>query len=541
MVPQTISDSSLFPTAHTRLADLLEKGALLPSEWAERHRVLKTGPWRWDGYEYLRALHDDMHPQIVIAKGAQIGITETMLNRTLYFLDVKRFDSLYVFPTDDDVTQFSAARFDPALEMSAYLRELFSDVKNVHHKRAGAVNMYLRTAGSRSQMKSIPVAHLVVDEYDEMNPENVALARERTAGHRERYEQDVSTPTLPDFGIWKEWALSDQFLYYVPCPICGEFQPLKWEENLAWQGRDATTATFCCAHCHAHWSSEDRARAIAAGEWRLEQEGTSGRRGYHVSQLYSPTLTAELLVAAFLETEDDEAKRQNFFNSKLGLPYVAEGSRLSGELIESCIDGLRRPSESSADATMGIDVAPGGLNWIEIAEWWADHKTVVEARRANWDELDGLMQCYRVRQCVIDAMPETTKAREFAIRWPGRVLLAFYPEGLKTTCQVREDDQIVNINRTEALDKAFNRFRNRTVILPHGLELFDTYKAHLCVPVKTYKENRLGIPIARYVCAGADHFAHAAAYNEIAGLLSPAMGGFVESVSEGSYEEMLSA
>ena len=80
-------------------------------------------------------------------------------------------------------------------------------MSNVGHKRARAVNLYLRGSNSRSRLKSVPVGYLTIDEYDEMYESaedgpgtawnSIALARERLSGHRDKHELDLSTPRVP--------------------------------------------------------------------------------------------------------------------------------------------------------------------------------------------------------------------------------------------------------------------------------------------------------------------------------------------------------
>jgi phage terminase large subunit GpA-like protein len=129
-------------------------------------------------------------------KAAQMGYTETMLNLTFYNIDILRRDCLYVLPAKTpDAHDFSASRFDPALELSDYLTKLFSDVQNIGHKRAGSVNLYVSGSRSRSGLKSIPAGFLVMDELDEFDQENIPLAMERQSGQKEKQNWKISTPT----------------------------------------------------------------------------------------------------------------------------------------------------------------------------------------------------------------------------------------------------------------------------------------------------------------------------------------------------------
>jgi phage terminase large subunit GpA-like protein len=129
-------------------------------------------------------MHDSEAELNVGQKSAQMGYTETVLNITFYNIDVRNIDCLYVLPAKTpDASDFSAARFDPALELSPHLSKIFSEVKNVGHKRAGTTNLYIRGSRSRAGLKSVPVGFIVLDELDEMTQENVRwLLKERRSG-----------------------------------------------------------------------------------------------------------------------------------------------------------------------------------------------------------------------------------------------------------------------------------------------------------------------------------------------------------------------
>jgi len=117
------------------------------SVWAENIRVMGQpypGPWSFKNHPWLKEMMDADDEMCIGQKSAQMGFTECALNRSLYKMDIDGVNVLYVLPTKTpDATDFSASRFDPALELSDHLEKMFSDVKNVGHKRAGAVSLFI--------------------------------------------------------------------------------------------------------------------------------------------------------------------------------------------------------------------------------------------------------------------------------------------------------------------------------------------------------------------------------------------------------------
>jgi len=63
-----------------------------------------------------------------------------------------------------------------------------------------------------------------------------------------------------------------------------------------------------------------------------------------------------------VEETGSEIKRQEFYNSKLGLPYEAKGARLSGELIDS----RRGDYPGDRPKFAGIDISQVGLHYAII-------------------------------------------------------------------------------------------------------------------------------------------------------------------------------
>jgi len=494
-----------------------------PLAYATRYAVVPdTGrPYRFAGYEYLRQPLADPHPHIVVMKAAQLGWTVMACVRVFWFLDVRRTSTLVLMPTEADVVNFSAGRFAVMTENSPRWQGLFTDVSNVAHKRTRSVNLYLRGSGSRSRLKSVPVGYLTIDEYDEMYEGSgetpgsawsaVALARERLSGHRDKHELDISTPRIPQTGIHAEFEASDRHHYFIRCPACTERQALAFEANVRWSGKDAGSASIVCARCGKPFTSGGLREAIASGEWVPAHPGRDAR-GYHLSQLYSPTVSVQELVRAFLQSQGSQLRAQEFHNSKLGLPYVAEGARIGTELIQRCTDPSRRTSDHADAATMGVDVG-GQLHW-EVAEWQGDRKLLVAAGTCeSFEHIARLARQYNVYALVVDANPERRQARRLAASLPGIAWLCFY--GKQKAGLVRDDKAAtVSVHRTEMLDATLGRFRARTVVMPADLP--DDYARHLQALVRRTEKDRRGEYVARYYATGDDHFAHAANYNEVA-------------------------
>ena len=485
-----------------------------PAYWAMCYRRIHGLPWTFDGREYLKAIHEDRSKRICVVKGAQTGFTETAINLVFFRLLVDRRDVLYVLPGLSDASTVSASRIATAIEESPVFASRQSKYQGAFLKRINGRTLYIRGSNSRSQLKSIPVAGLFLDEFEEMEPANVALARERTSGQNpdDVQEFNFSTPYKPGWGISAEFDRSDQHYYHIPCVECGEYQSLGWPESF-----DLQAVRWKCRKCGCLWSDQEKVEMVGRGKW-IPRHPDRVLRGYHLSQLYSPTLTAEKVKEKWKAAEIDTWTRQEWYNSVLAQPHLEEASRLPLELINSRKTNTYMLTMSEGTTAMGIDVGTPYCFWV-VATWTPDDVMFILAagKTETFKELGGLLSQYNVRTCVIDANPERRKVREFCDRHVGRVYMCYYPE-TKDFVRWRHEDHEVSANRTETLDRYLGRYKQARVVLPCDVpESFIKHHHNLVRVLR--KTPQTGGVIARYEPVGDDHFVHAANYAEIAGLL----------------------
>ena len=497
------------------------------------------------GYEYLIEPLNDLAPRMVIQKAAQVGATVMAIVRALWFIDVKRAHTMYLFPTHRGAARFSQGRLGVLLERSAYLRTLFRQVRNAAHLRAGAVNLYCHGSRSRPDLLSTPVQYLTLDERDELylgsldSPQPwsaVELARQRLSGQREAWELSLSTPTIPGHGIAADFAASDQNHYELFCPHCQRYITPTWPDALQWPADSARWAAgrersfpvapasrvgsagqesplFICQACGRPWTEAERRGAVRAGRWRPRYPGRPVR-GYHLSQLISPAASAAKLADQWLAARDNPAGLQVFYNSVLGLPYVAEGARLEPRCLADAIArGGERMAPSSQGSIMGVDVGPTWL-YVVIAEpVGADLRIVWAGKVLAWRQLAEMIRRYRVDAFVIDAQPETHLARDLVRAFPQGVLC--YYRGPDSGFTFHAAARTLSVSRTESLDAMYLRWRAGKVIAPADLPA--EFAEHLRALVRVVRIGRDGQPVADYVEAGGpDHYAHARNYCELA-------------------------
>ena len=516
------------------------------SRWSENYRVMSApfaGKWSFDHHPWLLEMHNAVESKIIGQKAAQMGYTEWAMNMAFFFMDIKGWDVLYVLPTSSDASDFSAARFDTALELSPYLRNFFADVNNVGLKRAGSNILYVRGSHSRSKLKSIPTPVIIFDEVDEMPKGTIALAEERQSGQVETKTLQLSTPTIQDMGINVEFSLSTEDYFHFKCPSCSRFISLDFPDSLVVTADSLTDpklkdSYLKCNYCKAKLPHEDKVNFL-----KHKQRGGNAHfvsshtdrdvRGFHVSQFYSMAKAgnpANLAVAA-LKADRDESYAQEWYNSKGGKTYTAEGAKITDKLITASIKSFKKgQTRVQGYRTLGIDVGsvlhmvvkefvPGErLPGLKVNDYHTArilYEGTSSGSPSDFDEAFDLFHHYGCKTCVVDAEPERRSALQFAQRLWGKVLLCDYIYSQHgREAQVNKTEATIKVNRTSWLDLTLGRYKNGTVDLP--IDTSEEFKRHIKEPVRVYKEDKYGQKYAVYLNAKADHFAHADNYAEIA-------------------------
>jgi len=533
-----------------RIANGLQRASITsPSLWAEMYRVMggKSFPGKW-GFKYhpwLRDMHDSTAQLNCGQKAAQMGYTECMLNLVFFHMDINSTDCLYVLPSKTpDATDFSASRFDAALDLSLHLERMFSDVKNVGHKRAGAANLYIRGANSKAGLRSIPVGFMVIDEMSIMNQDNVALALERVSGQLEKQVWMISTPTIDDENINKEFNKSTQEHFFFKCPRCSQYEELTFPDSIKIIGEDPTDPRLGESHLICkntglelpHIVSDDpRKNADAKAEWLSGAIWTPSHpdrdmRGFLIPQLYSVTVKPGDIALSYLKGLTDPADEQEFFNSKLGVTHAVEGSRVTDKEIADAKGSHSRKDKIPRNAitTMGVDV--GNKCNYEICQWFfpkdfrperpstARCKVLRFGTIEEMGMLNKFMAQYNIAHCIIDSQPERRAAIAFASRWHGRVNLCFYAKGISgKSINVPKDhaDYLITVDRTSWLDVSLGRFRDGTIKIPIDVDF--EYREQIKAPQRVYSKDKNGNPVGTYESGSKpDHYAHSRNYAEIA-------------------------
>ena len=468
-------------------AELKEQRALerhFPSVWAEKHRFMNQAPWSFKGYEFLRDIHDDMSPEIVVEKAAQLGFTEMAQNRLVHAIDFQT-DSMVVFPSDDDAKRHSKARFKALLDTSPYIKSIFREVDAVDVKRSMDTALYFEGSNSGSALYSVPVGFLVVDEVDRCEQDALAAADHRLDGHKDAISLAISTPTIPDYGVSARYKLSDRKKWHVDCPVygcdwrgplVGEGPELETWPVITWKGYPSLpkdpeewgpvsrTARICCPTCGHAFSEPERLEAVAKGRW-IAENPESMISGYSINQLCSSTQTPAKIVYRYFKAFFDlnPAKLRQYVNQVLGKPFLGAGEAITKEMVQA----LTVPAVARESFGMCLGADPGKV--IHAAQGERDENGKLIVRRflelPDWDALENLIRYEGIQRAVVDRYPEPAKTEELCEAFPTVVYRAEHPEGLREMYTWDVKRQFVQIRQVDAVDVLLSRIRKRNMAI----------------------------------------------------------------------------
>lgn len=484
-----------------------------------QHRTIRGLPFSFEGHWYLYKIYQDKHPDIVVRKSAQCGVSEWLLSTAIWLGD-RNFNTIYVMPTDSVLSDFIHARVDPAIGDSPYLRNLVFGTDNVGLKQIRRAfvyfRAYLQANPKQHKLKTVDADCMIYDEYDELG-QNVRALGEKRLGHSALgWQRAVSTPTYPDAGIDREYQESDQCEWMIKCEACGERQSLDFFKNVQYrmEGEDVAWVQTVCAKCQ---KPIDR---MKEGEW-VAKYPSRAKRGYHINKLFCAMTDLRRVVKNSQKTLDYEIKE--FFNSDLGLPYAPKGGKLTKSDLIACKGSWPNQRIQTANCWMGIDV--GKRHNVMIGKGQnVLFMTEIDDLKA---EGGALMELFDVDVCVIDANPELHLVRSFQEAFLGRVFLAYYwgqDDKRREVFKVEEEDpekgtvDSVHINRTAMGDYLVQgQVKVRQLRFPRDIENIQNFMDQMVAPTRVIERDANGNFVAKWLEYGKpDHYFHAGIYGLVA-------------------------
>ena len=496
---------------------------LLILDWAQKVQ-LGAGPFQISGHEYQIAQLQDESPRQVYKKGAQLGETEVNVLKSMHGLISGRYPQgvLYLFPTVNDVTDFSKGRFSPLLDDNPEISDLVRNTDSVSVKRIRKSMLYLRGARvtgkiegikkTSSSLKGIPVDRIAFDEVDEMDPAMIDLALERLSHSKVKEEAYLSTPSIPDFGIDKLYNESDQRVWMIKCQRCGAETCLEIEfPNCLLELQDGRVIR-ACKKCKSEIPPRD-------GHWVAQYPGRSKELvGWWISQLNSAYVDPGKILKAFRNPPNRNVGE--FYNSKLGMAYISAENRLTVNDVYVCCGQEPMLTNHKGPCAMGVDV--GSLLNVVVGFKPKDKQLQLcyLARVSSFNDVHDIAKRFNVQCAVIDLEPELRKAREFQAAEAYPVFLADYVDSVVMGPVWDEKKKLVKVKRTQICDATHDLVTSSgLLILPRRSDELDIFAKQMSNIAKVLQEDQeTGSREYRYRKLGEDHYRHALNYFYLASI-----------------------
>jgi len=330
--------------------------------WCEANIVFDDrsplpGPFSIRRFPFLREIHEVLNPEhpsreVTVRGSAQWGKTVSVIQPTLAVWHVSMpLDSLVVHPTMSAATEWVNNKWMPMRRATPALRAVFGDGRGENRdtvfnqetlRRDGSLKV--ASSGSPADLTGTTRRLVILDDLSKFesgpmgDPE--ALAISRASGFEDAKILRVSTPlTSGACRITAAYERSDRRIYEVPCPHCGTFAPLTWDNFRARiEPERLHAAHFACETCGGVIEHGHKERIVGAGRWRATNP-RGDHPGFHLWRAYAPqrdwaSIAVEYAVVMGWTTvsvtgaTEDALRRpaaaeveQTFWNDVLGLPY----------------------------------------------------------------------------------------------------------------------------------------------------------------------------------------------------------------------------
>ncbi len=495
-------------------------------------------PFSLKRYPYIKELIDGPNGcrvrERTVIKGAQMGFTVAEILKCLedgISLPLRGIG--YYFPTDSDAQSFAKARWDSITDNPGFVHHL-GHTDSASLKQIAGTWFYFRGAGAKgtsskanmSPIKSIPLDVVVLDESDEMQSSRKDAIEMRLSGSLAPELRRLSTPTLPGYGVDLDYKRSDERTWHWKCPACNDWTCLELTFPDCIAEPAGKEPYYLCAKCReplkkgkAEWVAKYPDRL---GDLVSTPSGPTytGHAGYWVSQLCSPTRTAQQVIL-----EQEKAQRsgrmREFWNQVMARSFAELEDMLTREQIAACVTETPRAVRDAGPCVMGVDPGKQKSWWIvKVRESEKATRTLAYGWAAEFSELAQIAKAFNVECGVMDGMAETHAVRAFVKDHPGW-WMARYVGQRKGTYDWDPVTRTVTACRTEVLDASHDKFISGNEKLPAPDERYnEELVPQLLNMARLRKENELtGDVKMEWVVVGGqknDHLKHAHGYATMA-------------------------
>jgi len=455
-------------------------------------------PYTLTGHEDLTAILQDTSRVVVVRKAAQKGVTELMLRLQLW-LASQNYSSAYFLASRHYVRLQVQRRVEPLIAANKLLQQALAPdpeteedetripskyrlTDNITIKRLWGGYLIYMGLQSEADVRAYPLDAVFVDEVETLKPELTDALQERLYHSTLKWERWFSQPTAAGFGVDERFQLTNQQHMLFRCARCSHefaleesFPHCLRAGNLLLSDLDLPAEpeaprdnwTYCCPKCHTPFQP-------LTAPWRwVAKYPSRPDAGYHLTQLYSATLSPSEVAQLYLNALRSPNRMERFHNSVLGLPYTGgdrqpiHPDKLLYHTFEAPVLNPQNPRY------IGVDVGDT-LHMVCIESRYI---TAIEqfTGATKWRDLTSRILALQPKAVAINAMPYKDSAkdliRELKKHHIGGTLVYDASDESKPTIGYEDEEfgepiRRISYPRTELMDGTVSALLRGEILLP---------------------------------------------------------------------------
>ena len=431
------------------------------------------GEFSFAGYEPLEHICREVvgeAEQVDILKPTQRGFTTVLgFGFGLWQMVEWKRNVGYFLPTNQMASGILKSRFHPATEAARERYELETSVTRGMVEAGGRRMLWLGLETVRNAI-SWPMDVSLYDEVDDLDQENLTIARQRLDASDFGHEVAFACGRYPGQGIHARYLGGDQRRWVVPCKSCGLKQFLEdhFPDNVQ---RGEEGWRIVCTRCG---SALDVSRG---GFVPTRTEGVpEGRVSFQVSALAFGSTDLGRLMRLWDEAKDSPRERAAFRCSKLALPDAGDRQAVTAETLSRA---LRPRPVADPPFFAGVDVG----DRCHIAVCGVARPTSCDALQfvhfasVRGEELPAALHAldrtFDFAGVLIDQKPEGSLARRVCREFPDRAALQEFTEG-RTGEDVKDLDgetfQRIAMPREDSVGSLCDQIARGAALFPESWE-----------------------------------------------------------------------
>lgn len=389
---------ALVPPPRLRLSDWIEGHVCLPDGVSAQPGPVRLWPFQ---REIADAIGDPFIERVTLVKPVRVGFTTLLTSAVASFVANEPAPILCLLPAEADCRDYIVSDVEPIFAASPAVAQALADDRDegerntLLSRRFPGGSLKVVAAKAPRNLRRHNVRVLFIDEADDMEStaegSPILLAERRTLSFPDRKIVLGSTPVHEDTShVLRAYAQSDARIFEVPCPACGVFAEIMWDQ-ITWDDGRPETAHWTCPNCQDAIPETCKGALVAQGRWRATRPEVTGHAGFRLNALVSLHTNASWakLATEFLAVKGDPSTLQTFVNTILGQGWRGQGDELADDDLAARGEafGLGSVPALVLALTVGCDVQHDRLE-LTYTGWTEDGTAYVLGHRVIWGAWD---------------------------------------------------------------------------------------------------------------------------------------------------------